>query len=202
MKRGLETAYHEAGHAVACVVLHLPFTQVTIVPEGDTLGMVSGHTSPKSLDPDAYCSQPGRQRARVEADVLSCLCGGLAFLIFRGGKDDWRRDGSRWDLSQALSLLEKICGSAPETEAYLNLLRIRAEQLLRFPPNWSAVQALAEALMESKTIGSRKARKIVKQAIGDFDWESVKVANWLEPMERRLGSKGRVRGKKKPRPKR
>ena len=48
-----------------------------------------------------------------------------------------------------------------------------SKRLVEHPPNWAAIGALAKALLEHKTIGYRKARKIIRAAIEDFDWPSV-----------------------------
>ena len=55
------TAYHEAGHAVACWALRRRFSYVTLVPGEDFLGQLVGRGLPKGFDPN-YGWTPGRIR--------------------------------------------------------------------------------------------------------------------------------------------
>jgi ATP-dependent Zn protease len=49
-KRLRETAYHEAGHAVAAFRLRVAFRYVDIIPEGDQLGAVVHYQWVRSQD--------------------------------------------------------------------------------------------------------------------------------------------------------
>jgi len=49
-----------------------------------------------------------------------------------------------------------------ELEAWLRLLYIRTENMLANPDVWRAVQRLAEALVERKTISGKEATEIIR----------------------------------------
>jgi ATP-dependent Zn protease len=91
MDRRTRTAYHEAGHAVACLKLGRGFLCVTIVPDQDSDGEVKRTKAPKS-----------KSERWLEREVLISLAG-LAAEKRYVGRTDWK--GARSDTSQASDLM-------------------------------------------------------------------------------------------------
>ena len=168
-KRLIKTAYHEAGHAVAAFFLRLPFRHITIEPEGESLGHVlCDNALGKKTDlhiNDALYEMNARVERRIEASVI-CDFAGLAAEAKYAGRHDWR--GAASDFHNSVKYASYVCGCVQEeTEAYLKLQRIRAKNMMNVGFQWAAVEALAEALLERRTIGCRTARKIIRKALLD-----------------------------------
>ena len=68
------------------------------------------------------------------------------------------------DYHSAVELISYFTGSDRKSEAYLKLLRIRAEQTLTMPGSWECVDALAAALLDRKTLSATEATKIIQAA--------------------------------------
>src|SRR6185437_15760265 len=87
-------AYHEAGHAVAALLLHRPLRYVTIVP--DKARGTLGH----DLTP--------RRRTILEREIMVLLAGEVAEREFRGWHN---RVGSRSDYEKAHNCARAICAT-------------------------------------------------------------------------------------------
>jgi hypothetical protein len=53
-------------------------------------------------------------------------------------------------------------------EAYLKWLELETRRLITRPRNWLAVERVAEALLEKKTLTSKKARVIIRKALDEY----------------------------------
>jgi ATP-dependent Zn protease len=159
-----ETAYHEAGHAVAAYVLRRRFSKASIVREEDSLGRL---TRPPSYGTgfEPELDYKGTSKPWIEQEIMSLLAAGTAVDLLTGREDWGEGEVESSDLQKAHVLAEMVCGSNEEVEAYLNWLAIRTRNMLSNPPYWAAVEALAGALLEQQEIGYRKARKIIGDAM-------------------------------------
>jgi ATP-dependent Zn protease len=156
-----KTAYHEAGHAVAAYALRRRFGKITIVPMSDKL---SAMTTPESnwIDFNLVYDLKPKARNRIEADIIIYFAGAVAERVF-AGQLNWK--GSGWDNLRVKGYVESIVSSEDELETYLGWLRIRARNLIQSPLYWAAVQTLASELLKHKTIGYRRARRIIADAM-------------------------------------
>ncbi len=159
-----QVAYHEAGHAVAGYELHVPFHYVTIVPDAErgSEGHVRFVGVGKDLDQARYLMTESQLRRRIEPDIICALAGEAAESRLTG-----RRDllSATSDYRSAVESAIEMSGSAVEAGAYCTWLYYRAVGIVRNPFVWAAIEALAAALMDRKRIGSREARRIIKEAI-------------------------------------
>ncbi len=74
---------------------------------------------------------------------------------YHGGQDhEWATD-----------LLMHYTGSDEEVEAYINLLHVQTRQALDLPWVWTAVIAVAEALLDKGELTGRETRAIIQQAV-------------------------------------
>jgi hypothetical protein len=132
---------------------------VTIEPGEDYLGVVEGRPLPPGVEEQIeYGVGPG-VKDHVERRVLSFLAGGAAERKYRNIKD--RTLGDEGDVKAAVFLLDKICGSNEEVEAYLHLLWIRT--ITCIDRNWEEIKEAANQLSVNKVLGSKKVREIIKQ---------------------------------------
>lgn len=155
-RRKQRTAYHEAGHAVACFVLDRTFGSVTVVPSGHYLGFVS--------EVDAVIApQPGVVDIH---DVIIDLAGNAAERRFAGR-------GSSWARADHNHALDRLRGVASDGHSYLHddsplvasILRgaeKATEQLVE--DYWTAIVALAEALMQRDTMTYFEVAEIYREA--------------------------------------
>jgi hypothetical protein len=168
-KKRLEaTAYHEAGHAVACYHLHLRFTHVTIIPDDDSLGAIHHGKDyySKNFDPESDNSL--KTMDRIEREVISSLAGQAAEAKYRN-RNNWKGSVSDW--SKGVDFASRSAGGGEVLQKYVEYCWARAKALFNPPWLWYAVEVLARELLKDKKIGSRKARQIIK---GAFD-DSVKL---------------------------
>ena len=185
-----ETAYHEAGHAVAAHFLGIGIVKASIVPHDDTLGCITRRPTrtnwEERLTVAGYESSyggfiDGCTRRWVEEQVMLALAGAhaqehavpgtdvdaamgitmipddLAAKLTVDGPVCWM-DG---DAARANHLVAQVSGSDDEASAYLEWLNRRTRNLLCLPAYWPAVEALAAALMEHKTLTGRQVRELI-----------------------------------------
>ena len=160
-------AYHEAGHAVMYYLLHLPFKEVSIIPDGDRLGHVQSGEPPKSFRPGIDTSL--KTRERIEREIMARLAGSvteeiLAGKISQGGGQDWHT---------AFGIAQCIVGSDEEAEAYIGWLWVRTRNILQMDFNWIAVQAVAQALLQEGRLSQYKTRRIIKESRENYIEESI-----------------------------
>jgi hypothetical protein len=134
---------------------------VTIEPGSDFAGQLLV-TKLRDFHPD-YASDERTERA-THREIEITLAGDVAESIRSKrkyrlpdflGTDDWNK---------AASLAANLHGSYETTDAYLRYLWCGTTDMLSLPLNWKQVQALAGALLKERTIGWRKARKIMEAA--------------------------------------
>lgn len=141
----LWTAYHEAGHAVAYMRQGFDFHSVTIVREGDTLGMV--HVPPRIID--------GRLSGFIAA------AGPIAEIILETEVQAEDRDEfDDWDLHQDISLAVYFAMRQGHGELHEAATLIRHEPphpwwdmvVAQCIEDWPKTTLLARALLERKTM--------------------------------------------------
>jgi ATP-dependent Zn protease len=156
-RRLVETAYHEAGHAVACMTLKRPFKRVTIVPEGDSLGHILKRNCPKSIRPDIVVNC--RSFRWIEREII-CALAGLAAEHRFAGRHNWRGAGS--DFSHAVDLAGNLYFEPAVSSRYLAFMVEQAKCLVAASRVWIEIQAIAAALMERETLSAREAKQVIR----------------------------------------
>jgi len=142
----VKIAYHEAGHAVAAVVLGLEVEMASIVPEGDILGHV---VAPEPIDSSLEC---------WIARATMLWCGPLAAQRHFGAFID---DGGSDDHESIDVFGDCAAIGAGELGGFKEWTRARAMSVLN--ANWSAVTAVALALLEHDTLTGDEIRQLVAQ---------------------------------------
>src|ERR1017187_6792653 len=90
----------------------------------------------------------GRMRLGAEKEAIILLAGPAAQRKFR--PSSLRNYHGHSDRHSAIELMDYFVGSNRELEAYINWLRIRAEQLVADSFVWKTIEAVAAALFEPK----------------------------------------------------
>jgi len=157
------TAIHEAGHAVMAHLQRVPFRYVSIVPDKETLGHVRLGEWPQWAHPE---SSQYRERAAFdwfERRIRVDLAGQIAESYHLGRR---LRFGMQHDNSNAGDAALHLCRGVEETaDALLKWLYLDTRDLLTAPPAWAAVEALATALMERRTMKATTARSMIRLAL-------------------------------------
>ncbi|HEX3345555.1 MAG TPA: hypothetical protein VHS09_13320 [Polyangiaceae bacterium] len=148
------TAHHEAGHAVASVILGHRFHYVTIEPGDGNLGHVLYPASDRRFRPDESWTPIAERRVRDA--ILVMLAGYIAEAKFTG-RNNWL--GSRGDRDGAADLAMRACGSTEEVNAYLAWVDARARSLVRVW--WRRIERLAHALLVERRMPQARVVEIV-----------------------------------------
>lgn len=155
------TAFHEAGHAVACIHERVALSTVSITPkEGSDGRIIHRHLLSRCpIDSDTST----RNRLRMERMVRMALAGPAAQRRF--SPRSIRHYHSADDYKKAVDLVQYFVGSDEELEAYIKLLEVQAESFLNKPGVWDQITALATALLKEGTLPSQRVRSIVRTAL-------------------------------------
>ena len=167
------TAYHEAGHAVMAILVRMGFGKVTIERKRDSLGHILHNKWRKTFSPR---SEDMRSRYQLEKAIRTCLAGPVAEKMWSGEKHiKWGADGSH--AVEYASYLSQgglhhnmfyFSGSDRAIEAYLRFVAICCEEQLAITLNWAAVEAVAKALLEKRTINSKECRAVIRESAGQL----------------------------------
>ncbi len=150
-----ETAYHEAGHAVACYVLNHPCEKADIIQGEGYLGRLYMKAIPEDL----------KDKLREQENLSPCeenLLYNHIIIRFAGcasayhftGKPNW--EGCSTDLIQASLLIPHLDRSRKEYKE-------KAKELI--DSNWKNVEAVAQALLEKQTLTAQQVHEICERII-------------------------------------
>lgn len=147
------TAYHEAGHAVMAQLCGQRITEVEIVGDEDHTGSVQ---SQRFADEHGSNHDPSIPTAPTERRLL-CTAAGMVAENLVSGRGQW--DESCEDLDTAVHLAMKVVGDCDRVIPYLEIVLEHTEDLLR--RNWTAVEALADSLVERRRMTGEAVRRLL-----------------------------------------
>lgn len=149
------TAYHEAGHAVAAVLLRRWLLKVSIRRKSGQIGLaLCGR--PPNLNP-RRSSNRWRTHRMIEREIVIAFAGPVAESIARGQR---RFRTAVADAATIENLLSRITSSRAELMARGGELGQAAIQLIR--GNWPAVRRVAQALAQSGELTGAAVRRLVR----------------------------------------
>jgi hypothetical protein len=157
----------------------VPFRQVSIAPDTDTLGRVLMGAWPDWANPDS-CEY--RERAAYDYFLRHArvsLAGQIAEAHHLGKPP---RSGMHGDNRCLAALALPLCRGIEDTaNAMLEWLYLDTRDRLTSPLVWPAVESLADALVERKTLGARAARSLIRAAYRTGDFSLVAPAMAQSP---------------------
>src|SRR5271167_1088769 len=142
------TAFHEAGHAVVALALGRPIHRVSVLPDGQFLGLCQFGKGVFRPSEDW-----------LEREILIAL-GGIAAEARHTGNYAW--DQATRDRQYVRRLAIQRAGER-QAERLERRLLAKAEHLLAQPGNWRAVELIAGELVRRETISGRAARHVFEQ---------------------------------------
>jgi ATP-dependent Zn protease len=159
------TAYHEAGHAVAALVLNLEFDYVTIKASGNIQGHVSlSGVIETELDIDrSVITHEGialEQRQQIENHIIMSYSGALANAYLTDNEPAYY--GEAGDMAGTSSLLALVCEDwESESLHYGGWLLARARNLVK--RHWESIEVIAKALLGNETLTVDDVRTTLSQ---------------------------------------
>lgn len=163
-RRRLEaTAYHEAGHAVVAVRLGVKVRSVHIIPDGDTAGACLGRPFPEWFSPDIELNAKGQDL--LDREVMVLLAGAKAAKRFTGR---YNHGGAASDYRAAAKLALYRCSSERTATKYLDWLGSAVDDMLGFAFNWRAVELVAAALLDRRSLSGRALPRIIAGGAEDL----------------------------------
>jgi hypothetical protein len=140
------TAYHEAGHAVAALILGRPVAWVSVRPDRKFLGVCAFGKSVFRPSEDW-----------VEREAVIALAGPAAEAGLTG-EIDWL--AAAHDRDYAFDLARGRVGHSRRAERLVKRWLARADHLLGRPEAWEAVERIAAELVQLEEISGRAARHL------------------------------------------
>jgi hypothetical protein len=134
-KQPIQTAFHEAGHAVAFHELGFKVKSVTIVPDEESLGKVYLETRALHL----------RDLEYFYNEAIGSLAAEEAVKYY----DPRYKAISERDRQEVVRLLMHTYNHDPRSWGYVEA---KAKALVRKPSNWRKIKRVAKALVEKKTL--------------------------------------------------
>ena len=145
-----KTSFHEAGHALSCFKLNIPFTEVSIIPEFSGGIFEFGHVNrPQNVlfaqkKNETYEKWCKRKNEFLEDCIISEFCGGIAEEKFLGKSQKIFND---FDLENVYEYIGQMEIQKEDLKKVVERCRILAEQIIN--DNWDGIGLIAEALLKT-----------------------------------------------------
>jgi len=185
-------ALHEAGHAVACVLLarRVRFVELKATDDG-LVGCVACGQHPR-LDPRGRAHN-ARARWMVEREVMITWAGMAAEELFRTKRDLRGLDD---DADAIVNLLARLERDKPRRDDLGRFLLLAIRMILS--ENRASVKRVADALVASGRLGAAEVRRLVKGCVTPTTTESRGPRARRRPVRPRSprAARGRPRGRR------
>jgi hypothetical protein len=177
-----ETAWHEAGHAVAALAHGRCIEEVAIVQ--CELGAAKGHCQAHPVYSPSGVIGP-EERQRLEEEVLIWLAGPAVFREKPRIPKGFPRRGYRGDWSSAYVLTDTLTRSfcypygREQTRQYLHWLYARAKAFVALPPYRAAISGVTRSLLTRRTLGHEETLAAYLAALESWDRHAAeRIHDW------------------------
>jgi len=160
----LETAYHEAGHAVLSIVLKFRFENISLRKDNEKDGFLKFHDSQPEPELECTCKRECVYRVRevLERRAQVAVSGPLAEKKFNP-KSKWRSHG-RDDFKKARQQLNGgfIAVSDQDNKEFLDSYVKYVKAMVTSGLNiyWDSIERVANKLFECKTLSYKEVEDI------------------------------------------
>jgi hypothetical protein len=159
LRRNESTAYHEAGHAVVAINQRVAIHHASIVPGVGSLGHCKFADWSPQFAPDIEVTLGVRDQ--LERSILVAFAGGEAHFKLTGRRD---RVGTESDRLAAIEYGGYVASGPEELSPYLTRLQFRTAQIISVPIVWKQIEAIANALLDSRDLSGRRVRQIARDS--------------------------------------
>lgn len=157
----LDSAYHEAGHAIISCFLEVKFKQVTLTDSEGKCGYIEFTKSQEKLD-NINCNEC-RERLIPETWAKISLAGPLSEKKFN--PDSNLELNKTRDYYDAMRQLGGVISDDREIEAYYNWIKIQTKNQLALPEIESSVKEVAKNLFEKKILSYDDVKVIAENVL-------------------------------------
>lgn len=172
------TAFHEAGHAVACLELGRGFRYVTIVPDPDDNSLGHVKFTRWRLQFDENSPLTPRLQQTLERDIVIAMAGPYAEERFAGVYNEAGAGSDHQSAVEASLFIND--GDTDGAGLHWAWLSYKAKRLFDHPCRWITVQALAAELMKDNTLNSRRVKQIVGRATTEACARHAQHGKWID----------------------
>ncbi|MDF2788005.1 MAG: Peptidase family [Neobacillus sp.] len=160
MKKELEyiTAIHEAGHAVMDLINHKTINYITIVPSKDgVLGETRSEFSSDILNDD----NTEALDKKVAIMCMGRIAGITAETLVLGIEPEKCAGHGRMDTFEMGALIANMFDDDDARSNYINEVNQNVLEIFSDPVVQKYIKAIADALMEHKTLSGEQVKKII-----------------------------------------
>ena len=148
-------AYHEAGHAVADYIFGIPIERATIILQNDGS---PGYVEISKEWKEKFLEDRDFEKKKIYHHYFAIekYCGGIAEAKYRGFPN---KGGCRTDRS-IIEIAAKSFRSEENAKKLLKIYEEDATRMMADPIIWRAVQSVALALLDKKTLSQSELKEI------------------------------------------
>lgn len=149
-------AYHEAGHAVACLQERFKFHHVTIIEdiESNTLGHLL--LSNLKLESDFFDSD--KVRLKTERYIKMCLAGPIAETRFTKVINN---TVANKDFMNSFQVALNLFGDIKVVNAFMDFMLVKTKYDLINSATWKEIKLVAKELNKRKTLSYKEVLEIL-----------------------------------------
>lgn len=153
------TAYHEAGHALALILLKRKFKYVTIRPDQDSKGQVRYHGNSRKVNTERYFIFNPSDFQRYFKHDFKTIAGMVAEKMYTGRSNNAgaKSDYDIWIDVTLLDLPEKF------SLVYQRFLMKYIIEVFSIEDNWKSIQAIASALMKREVLTYHEVIDVIRR---------------------------------------
>ena len=157
----MESAIHEAGHALMYKVNDIKIKKVSIIPEKYPSGNKKNHGQ---LYPDEHLLEQKLKTEPILTKVKLIMCefGGDAEFLYKGReieKPPFEEYSGSWSLEYA----REVTANEKEARSLCESLGMITIHILKRPENWKTIETFAEELCKRKEMDQKEIYQILKR---------------------------------------
>jgi ATP-dependent Zn protease len=149
-------AYHEAGHAVACLQERFKFHHVTIIE--DTESNTLGHLLLSNLKIESAFLDSDKVRLKVERYIKMCLAGSIAETRFTKVINNI---GASKDFMDSFQIAANMFGDIKVVNAFMDFMLVKTKYDLINSATWKEIKLVAKELIKRKTLSYKDVLEIL-----------------------------------------